>query len=167
MRVNWVKFDVQGYLRPKDPTQIVLPIPLRAYIALAILPDYGDISAYLAQLYEYERLPDFIDPTAPAEPVLINNETGMLSAPTHPEVFFNLQVLPEEIALERLINVHKQRLIAAVIKSFVGGQDLATNMPFEVDQKWDRDYFRMRSLTPEALHSIASKFSTRPRRNIV
>ncbi|KIJ32620.1 hypothetical protein M422DRAFT_265505 [Sphaerobolus stellatus SS14] len=91
----------------------------------------------------------------------------MLSAPAHPEVFFNLQVLPEEIALERLINVHKQRLIAAVIKSFVGGQDLATNKPFEVDQKWYRDCFRMRSLTPEALHSVASKFSTRPRRNIV
>ncbi|KIJ26531.1 hypothetical protein M422DRAFT_272412 [Sphaerobolus stellatus SS14] len=47
--------------------------------------------AYLAQLYEYERLPDFVDPTAPAEPILIDNETGMLSAPAHPEVFFNLQ----------------------------------------------------------------------------
>ncbi|KIJ31188.1 hypothetical protein M422DRAFT_783838 [Sphaerobolus stellatus SS14] len=115
---------------------------------------------YLAQLYEYEKLLDFIASIAPAEPVLNGNETGMLSAPAHPEVFFNLQVLPEEIALEPLINVHKQRLIAAVIKSFVGGQDLATNMPFEVDQKWYRDCFRMRSLTPEALHSVASKFST-------
>jgi len=124
------------------------------------------LGAYLAQLYEYEKLPDFIDPTAPAEPVLIDNDTGTLSAPAHPEVFFNLQALPEELPLEPLINVHKQRLIAGVIKSLVGGQHLATTIPFEVDQKCYQRCFRLRSLTPEALHSIATKSSTRPRRNV-
>jgi GDP/GTP exchange factor required for growth at low temperature len=117
------------------------------------------VGVYLAQLYEHERLPDFVDPTAPAEPVLIDGDTGTLSPPSHAEVFLNLQALPRDLALEPLINVHKQRLIASVIKSFVAGQHLATKIHFEVDQKSYQKCFRLRSLEPDALHSIAKGFS--------
>ncbi|KAF8576992.1 ras GEF [Ramaria rubella] len=113
------------------------------------------LGVYLAQLYEYEKLPDFIDPTTPAEPVLIDGETGALGPPSHPEVFFNLQPLPRDLTLEPLINVHKQRLIAGVIKSLVAGQHLATNIPFEVDLKCYQKCFRLRSLDTEALHVLA------------
>jgi hypothetical protein len=123
------------------------------------------LGAYLAQLYEYEKLPDYIDPTAPSEPVLINHETGTLSAPSQREVFFDLQPLPEDLSLEPLINVHKQRLIAGVIKLFVGGQHLATSIPFGVDQKGYQKCFRLRSLNPEALQGISAVFS-RSRRNV-
>ena len=114
---------------------------------------------YLAQLYEHERLPDFIDPTAPAEPVLIDGENGTLSPPSHPEYFLNLQPLPRDLTLEPLINVHKQRLIAGVIKSFVAGQHLATKINFEVDQKSYQRCLRLRCLEADVLHSIVKPFS--------
>lgn len=117
------------------------------------------LGVYLAKLYEYERLPDYIDPTAPSEPVLIDGETGTLSPPSYPEAFFNLQPLPRDLILEPLINVHKQRLIAGVIKSFVAGQHIATNIPFEVDQRCYQKCFRLRSLDSEALHGIAKSFT--------
>ena len=82
----------------------------------------------------------------------------MLSPPSYPEVFFNLQPLPRDLILEPLINVHKQRLIAGVIKRFVAGQHLATNIPFKVDEKCFQKCFRLRSLNSEALHSIAKSF---------
>lgn len=115
------------------------------------------LGAYLAQLYAYEKLPDFIDPTAPTEPVLIDISTGTLSPPSHSEVFFNLQPLPEDIALEPLINVHKQRMIAGVIKAFVGAQHLAACVPFGVDVKSYQRCFRIRSLETEVLQSLLGR----------
>ncbi|GJJ09299.1 hypothetical protein Clacol_003521 [Clathrus columnatus] len=115
------------------------------------------LGAYLAQLYAYEKLPDFIDPTAPTEPVLIDIATGTLSAPSHSEVFFNLQPLPEGITLEPLINVHKQRLIARVIKTFVGAQHLAASVPFDVDERCYQKCFRIRSLETDVLQSIVGR----------
>ncbi|KAF8512938.1 hypothetical protein BU17DRAFT_53758 [Hysterangium stoloniferum] len=123
------------------------------------------LGAYLAQLYNFERLPDFVDPTAPTAPVLIDNETGMLSPPSQPDVFFNLQPLPADITLEPLINVHKQRLIAGVIKSFVGGQHLATNISFKVDHKCYQKCYRLRSLSSEALQNLVT--SSRNRKRVV
>lgn len=110
---------------------------------------------YLAQLYDHEKLPDFVDPSAPSEPVLIDPESGNLSSPSQPDVFSSLQALPGDLDLEPLINVHKQRLIAGVIKSFVAGQHLATNIRFDVDQKSWQKCFRLRSLESDELHTIA------------
>jgi len=43
--------------------------------------------------------------------------------------------LPPSIQLEPLINVHKQRLIADVIKMLVAGQHLASRVQHPVDKK--------------------------------
>lgn len=115
------------------------------------------LGAYLAQLYAFEKLPDFIDPTAPTEAVLIDITTGSLSPPSHPEVFFNLQPLPENITLEPLINVHKQRLIAGVIKAFVGAQHLAACVPFRVDERCYQKCLRIRSLETDVLQSLLGR----------
>lgn len=80
---------------------------------------------YLSQLLDLGQLPDFIDATSPLSPVTLDPETNALSPPRAPEVFANLAPLPEGISLEPLVNVHKQRRIARVIKALVAGQHLA------------------------------------------
>lgn len=90
---------------------------------------------YLAQLRRYSKLPDLIDPTAPNEAVGIDLVTGNFETPAHPEVFSSLAPLPPSMHLEPLINVHKQRKIAKVIKSLVAGQHLASRVQFQVDKK--------------------------------
>ena len=40
-------------------------------------------------------------------------------------MFANLPPLPQSVALEPLVNIHKQRRIAGVIKALVAGQHLA------------------------------------------
>ncbi|KAF4568291.1 hypothetical protein EYR36_010301 [Pleurotus pulmonarius] len=93
------------------------------------------IGVYLAQLRRYSKLPDLIDPTAPNEAVGIDLVTGNFETPAHPEVFSSLAPLPPSMHLEPLINVHKQRKIAKVIKSLVAGQHLASRVQFQVDKK--------------------------------
>ena len=90
---------------------------------------------YLSQLQRHGRLPDLIDPTAPEETVEINPESSNFEAPAYPEVFSALAPLPDCMNLEPLINVHKQRRIACVIKSLVAGQHLASRVHFDVDKK--------------------------------
>ena len=90
---------------------------------------------YLSELYRYSSLPDLIDPTAPHEPVKIDPETNTFEPPAHPEVFSNLAPLPPTVQLEPLINVHKQRLVAGVVKSLVTGQHLAAKVQYAVDKK--------------------------------
>ncbi|EJD49306.1 ras GEF [Auricularia subglabra TFB-10046 SS5] len=83
------------------------------------------LGLYLSQLHDLGQLPDFIDATSPAHPVTLDPDTGALSPPRAPEVFGNLAPLPDGVALEPLVNVHKQRRIARVIKALVAGQHLA------------------------------------------
>ena len=60
---------------------------------------------------------------------------SVFQSPLHPEVFSSLAPLPPSMSLEVLINVHKQRRIADVIKSLVAGQHLASRVYFNVDNK--------------------------------
>jgi hypothetical protein len=109
---------------------------------------------YLSQLYEYSKLPDLIDPTAPHETVSVDPVTANFDAPAHPEVFSSLPPLPPSMQLEPLINIHKQRLIAAVIKSLVTGQHLARRIQFPLDKKLFQKCLKLRGLSSDALHQI-------------
>jgi Gdp/GTP exchange factor required for growth at low temperatures len=110
---------------------------------------------YLRQLTKLDRLPDYVDPTAPTEPVE-DDPHGGLSQPRHPEVFANLAPLPAEMTLEPLINVHKQRLISGVVLSFVNCQQLTGKYKFPMDRKLHQRCLRLRALTmvrtPQLLH---------------
>jgi len=48
--------------------------------------------------------------------------------------------------LEPLINVHKQRRVAEVIKSLVAGQHLASRVHIDVDRKVFQKCLRLRGL---------------------
>lgn len=109
------------------------------------------IGIYLAQLQRHKKLPDLIDPTAPNEAVGVDPVTSNLDSPAHPEVFSTLAPLPPSMHLEPLINVHKQRRIASVIKSLVAGQHLASRMQFEVDKKLYQRCLRLRGLDSDIL----------------
>ena len=111
----------------------------------------SSIGTYLCQLKRYKKLPDLIDPTAPNEAVGVDPVTSNLDAPAHPEVFSTLTPLPPSMHLEPLINVHKQRQIAGVIKSLVAGQHLASRMQFEVDKKLYQRCLHLRGLDSDTL----------------
>lgn len=106
---------------------------------------------YLSQLRRCHQLPDLIDPTSPTELVNIDPVTGQFSPPALPEVFSALRPLPSFMSLEPLVNVHKQRKIAGVIKSFVTGQHLASRVHFEIDSQLFQRCLRMRGLDAETL----------------
>ena len=101
---------------------------------------------YLRQLIKLDKLPDYVDPTAPTE-LVDEDPNGNLSQPRHPEVFANLAALPAEMTLEPLINVHKQRLISGVVLGFVNCQPLTGKYKFPMDRKLHQRCLRLRALT--------------------
>jgi len=107
--------------------------------------DQVPLGVYLAQLRQFQQLPDYVDPTAPSEPVEVD-PTGTLSSPLHPEVFATLAPLPESMTVEPLINVHKQRLIASVVRDVVSGQHMARKYNYTLDRQLQRECLRLRAL---------------------
>jgi GDP/GTP exchange factor required for growth at low temperature len=90
---------------------------------------------YLSELSEYAKLPDFIDPTRPEEPIKLDPITGEF-APLHDlEAFSTLPDTPSYMPLRPLLNLHKQRQIAGVVKALVNGQHMASACKFSVEQK--------------------------------
>lgn len=104
------------------------------------------LGVYLSQLYKHNKLPALIDPTAPNSVIGIHAETAIFDPPAHPEVFADLAPLPPSMHLEPLINVHKQRRIADVIKSLVAGQHLASRIQFGIDKKLFQRCLKLRGL---------------------
>ncbi|KAF5326424.1 hypothetical protein D9611_001047 [Ephemerocybe angulata] len=117
------------------------------------------IGVYLAQLNRLKRLPDLIDPTSPNETVGTNLATGDFDPPAHPEVFDALAPLPPGMRIEPLVNVHKQRKIAAVVKSLVAGQHIASRVQFGVDKKLFGRCLRLRALDPEMVQRAMGVYS--------
>ncbi|KAK0457166.1 uncharacterized protein EV420DRAFT_1749027 [Desarmillaria tabescens] len=109
------------------------------------------IGIYLSQLTEYSHLPDLIDPTSPTTPVSIDLVTYSYDALSHPEVFSALQPLPAGIQMEPLINVHKQRMRAKVIKRLVAGQHVASRVGWGVEKRLFQKCLRLRGLNDETL----------------
>lgn len=105
----------------------------------------SSLGVYLARLRQFQQLPDYVDPTAPSEPVEVD-PTGTLSPPLHPEVFATLAPLPESMTVEPLINVHKQRLIASVVRDVVSGQHMARKYNYILDRRLQRECLRLRAL---------------------
>ncbi|KAI0073189.1 ras GEF [Panus rudis PR-1116 ss-1] len=118
------------------------------------------LGIYLSYLFKYNTLPDLIDPTAPNEPVTVNPSTNTFEAPAHPEVFSTLAPLPPSVQLEPLINVHKQRLIADVVKSLTAGQHLASRVQYPIDKKLYQRCLKLRGLDSETLERALSLYSS-------
>lgn len=124
--------------------------------APACVPFFG---VYLSQLQPYTDLPDLIDPTEPHEPVGIDPVSNTFEPLAHPEVFSTLASLPPSLQLEPLINVHKQRLVASVLKSFVDSQHLAARVQYPVDKKLFQRCLKLRGLDPDTLERALALFS--------
>lgn len=108
---------------------------------------------YLNELNELDLLPDYIDPSAPHTTMIPH--AAISSSFLHPEVFSTLAPLPDTIPLTPLINIQKQRLIAALVKSVVAGQHLASNCQFKLDRKLYQKCLRLRCLDPDTLLQAA------------
>lgn len=117
------------------------------------------LGIYLSQLHRLNKLPALIDPTAPNSVVGIDPVTANFDPPAHPEVFSSLTPLPPSMHLEPLINVHKQRGIADVIKSLVAGQHLASRFQFDVDKKLFQKCLRLRGLDAALLQRALAFYS--------
>lgn len=120
---------------------------------------HGSLGVYLSQMHRYSSLPDLIDPTAPHEPVGIDPLSNTFETPAHPEVFSMLAPLPPSIQLEPLINVHKQRLIAGVVKSLVAGQHLASRVQYPLDKKLFQKCLKLRGLDADTLQRALALYS--------
>jgi Gdp/GTP exchange factor required for growth at low temperatures len=117
-----------------------------------------DVGMYLSRLHRYNRMPNYIDPTAPYEQVEFDLATGNFAPLACPEVFSHLAQLPSYMQLEPLVNIHKQRLIAGVIKALVSGQHLASRAQYTVDRKIYHKCLRLRGLNPEMLQRVSSMY---------
>ncbi|KAF8970688.1 hypothetical protein BDZ97DRAFT_1694461 [Flammula alnicola] len=127
----------------------------RPAIPSACIPFIG---IYLSQLHRLNKLPALIDPTAPNSVIGIDPVTAVFDPPTHPEVFSALAPLPPSMHLEPLINVHKQRRIADVIKSLVAGQHLASRVQFDIDKKLFQRCLRLRGLDSVTLQRALAMY---------
>ncbi|KAG8908936.1 hypothetical protein FRB99_000039 [Tulasnella sp. 403] len=127
----------------------------RASVSQSCIPFIG---IYLSDLQRYRRLPDYIDPTSPSTPVVIDKASGSLSSPRYPEVFSTLAPLPASVPLEALINVQKQRLTAGVVKGIVAGQHLASKVSFDLDRKLYQKCVRIKALPPDKLLDVAKSY---------
>lgn len=128
----------------------------RLQVPSACIPFIG---VYLSQLHRLGKLPDLIDPTAPHQSVGVNPTTNNFDPLYQPDVFSSLAPLPDSMNLEPLINVHKQRRIAEVIKSLVSGQHLASRVQFEVDKKIFNRCLRLRALDDATLQRVLATYS--------
>ena len=109
---------------------------------------------YLSRLYRFSQLPDLVDPSAPTERVEIDPASGNFISPAHVEVFSELRPLPPSMQIEPLINVHKQRKIAGVIKSLVAGQHVANKVVVDVDKKLLQRCLRLKALDYDSFQTI-------------
>jgi hypothetical protein len=134
-------------------------IPFKGMHADGVLALVSFIGVYLSQLYRYNKLPDLIDPTSPHNPVGIDAQTVNFESPAHSEVFDSLTPLPPSMQLELLINVHKQRLIAGVIKGLVAGQHLASRVQHPIDKKLFQKCLRLRGLCGETLQRAYAMYA--------
>lgn len=112
----------------------------------------------MSQLHRYGKLPDLIDPTAPNEAVSVDAVLANFEAPAHPEVFDALKPLPSWVQLEPLINVHKQRLKATVVKSLVKGQHVASRVQLPVDKKLFQRCLKVRGLDDATLQRALAMY---------
>lgn len=112
------------------------------------------IGMYLSQLFKHNQLPQHIDPSSPLDPVAPDATQEDLS---RPEVFSNLKPIPPFMTVGPLLNVHKQRLLATVIKSLVAGQHLASRVSYPVDRKLYWKCMRLKCLDPKALELLSSR----------
>jgi GDP/GTP exchange factor required for growth at low temperature len=82
---------------------------------------------------------------------MMDPETCTFTPPARPEVFAALPPLPPSMTLEPLVNVQKQRRIAAVVKALVAGQNLAARVQYGVDRKVYQRCLRLRGLDNDDL----------------
>ena len=122
-----------GYLLPVYPS--LVRFICHSHFNLIFFHSLLFQGIYLTQLHRLNKLPAVIDPTAPHTLSALDTVNSVFESPLHPEVFSSLAPLPPSMSLEVLINVHKQRRIADVIKSLVAGQHLASRVYFNVDNK--------------------------------
>ncbi|KIY44884.1 ras GEF [Fistulina hepatica ATCC 64428] len=116
------------------------------------------LDVYLSQLRRYSELPDLIDPTAPHEAVGIDPINSNFSPPAHPKVFATLAPLPPSMHLEPLINVQKQRLVAAVIKSLVAGQHMVNRIHYPIERELYHQCRGLRGLSDETLRRALAMY---------
>lgn len=137
-----VRQSTQGHPKAASHSLVSDAVPSLVHIQVT---DRIPSGVYLAQLRQFQQLPDYVDPTAPSETVEVD-PTGTLSPPLHPEVFATLAPLPESMTMEPLINVHKQRLIAGVVRDVVSGQHMARKYNYTLDRRLQRECSRLRAL---------------------
>lgn len=96
-------------------------------------------------------LPTFLDPTSTTTPAVVD-ENGSLISTANTDAFSNLPSLPNSITLQPLVNVHKQRVLAALVQRVLAFQEFAESYPYSIPDP--NIYFKclkIRSLSPSLI----------------
>ena len=127
------------------------PGPIRGCI-----PFFG---LYVSDLMQYDAMPTFLDPTSPTTAATATSmQDGKVRLhPSDPTAFSELAPLPPGVQLEPLINVHKFRSIAEVIRQISAFQNAAKNYSamFEAEKGAYVRCLKLRCLPGELLARLS------------
>jgi Gdp/GTP exchange factor required for growth at low temperatures len=101
------------------------------------------------------ELPTFLDPSSPSNAASIDPETGALLTLSDPSAFDKLPPLPSNIQMMPLVNVHKFRVMANVIRRVLVFKELVEVYPFEADSELYLSCLKLRSLSMEKMRECS------------
>lgn len=120
------------------------------------IPFFG---LFLSDLMQYDAMPTFLDPTLPtkAASTTTTPDGKVRLHPADPKAFGHLAPLPATVQLEPLVNLHKFRNIAEVIKQISAFQSAAKNYSamFEAEKGAYVRCLKLRCLPGELLARLS------------
>ncbi|BGP43229.1 Guanine nucleotide exchange factor lte1 [Rhodotorula kratochvilovae] len=114
------------------------------------------LGLFLRDLALNTELPTFLDPSSPHEPANVDS-TGSLTSLADPSAFASFPPLPPGTPLAPLVNVHKFRVLAAVVQRVVAFQQLAAQYSYEPQPKTYFRCLKIRCLEQGVMHQLSSR----------
>ncbi|GAA6053756.1 hypothetical protein JCM3770_005102 [Rhodotorula araucariae] len=114
------------------------------------------LGLFLRDLALNTELPTFLDPSSPYEPANVDS-IGSLTSLADPTAFASFPPLPPGTHLAPLVNVHKFRVLAAVVQRVVAFQHLATRYTHEPQPETYLRCLKIRSLEQGIMHQLSMR----------
>lgn len=96
------------------------------------------------------ELPTFLDPTSINSPAVVD-ESGSLLSTSNPTAFSKLSPLPNNLSLQPLVNVNKQRMLANLVQKVLAFQEFSEFYPYEAEPNLYFKCLKLRCLNPNII----------------
>ncbi|BGP19865.1 Guanine nucleotide exchange factor lte1 [Rhodosporidiobolus nylandii] len=114
------------------------------------------LGLFLRDLALNAELPSFLDPSSPSTPANIS-PSGMLTSLASPSAFASLPPLPPSVPLAPLVNVHKFRVLASVVRRVLTFKELADRYAFEPEPSVYFKCLKIRALSQSVMSELSVK----------